>query len=78
MATLTSTKPADATHDVIEMECAAWIRWGVGAPDGFMEICATDIVYFDPGLQRRIDGLKALTEYYEMIWGKVHFIGLSS
>jgi hypothetical protein len=69
----TYTKPLDATHEVIEMECAALVRWGMGDPDGFLEICAPDIVYFDPGLQCRIDGLAALTNYYEDIRGKVHF-----
>jgi hypothetical protein len=73
MSPPTYTKPSDATHDVIEMECAALVRWGMGDPDGFLEICAPDIVYFDPGLQRRIDGLEALTDYYEGIRGKVHF-----
>jgi len=73
MPTPTFTIPPDATHDVIEMECAALVRWGMGDPDGFLEICAPDIVYFDPGLQRRIDGLPALTDYYEDIRGKVHF-----
>jgi hypothetical protein len=73
MSSPTYIKPSDATHDVIEMECAALVRWGTGDPDGFLEICAPDIVYFDPGLQRRIDGLEALTDYYEDIRGKVHF-----
>lgn len=67
------TKPADVTHEVIEMECAALVRWGKGDPSGFLEIYAPDIVYFDPGLERRIDGLGALTEHYEGIRGKVHF-----
>jgi hypothetical protein len=67
------TKLTDASHDVIEMECAALVRWGMGDPSGFLEICAPDVVYFDPGLERRIDGLKALTDYYEALRGKVHF-----
>ena len=66
-------KPADATHEVVEMECAALVRWGMGDPSGFLEIYAPDIVYFDPGLERRIDGLGALTDYYEGIRGKVQF-----
>jgi ketosteroid isomerase-like protein len=69
----TFTKPADATHEVIEMECAALVRWGMGDPSGFLEIYAPNIVYFDPGLERRIDGLEAMTEMYEGIRGKIHF-----
>ena len=29
------------------------------------------MVYFDPGLERRIDGLEALTRYYEGLRGQV-------
>ena len=67
------TRPEGATHAVVEMECAALVRWGMGDPGGFLEICASDIVYFDPGLERRIDGLAALTDYYGGIRGQVHF-----
>ncbi len=73
MSTPTFTKPADATHEVIEMECAALVRWGMGDPDAFLEIYAPDIVYFDPGLKLRIDGLEEMAEYYESIRGKVNF-----
>jgi hypothetical protein len=69
----TFTRPEDATHEVVDMECAALVRWGMGDPGGFLEICAPDVVYFDPGLERRIDGLEALTAYYEGIRGQVHF-----
>ena len=69
----TFTKPIDATHEVIELECAALVRWGMGDPGAFLALYAPDVVYFDPGLERRIDGLQAMTEYYEAIRGKVHF-----
>ncbi len=69
----TFTKPADATHPVIELECAALVRWGMGDPDGFLELCAPDVVYFDPGLERRLDGREAMAKYYEGIRGQVHF-----
>ena len=36
-----------------------------------MEISAPDVVYFDPSLERRIDGREALTRYYEALRGKV-------
>ncbi|HNS53115.1 MAG TPA: nuclear transport factor 2 family protein [Anaerolineae bacterium] len=73
MSRPTYTKPEGATHEVIEMECAALVRWGMGDPSGFLEIYAPDIVYFDPGCERRIDGLAALTERYEAIRGRVLF-----
>jgi ketosteroid isomerase-like protein len=59
------------SEEIVAMECAALERWGKGDPSGFIEICAPDVVYFDPHLKMRIDGLDALIEYYESIRGKV-------
>ena len=61
----------DLTDTIIAMECAALDRWGKGDPSGFLEICAPDVVYFDPNLERRIDGRDALGKYYDAIRGKV-------
>jgi ketosteroid isomerase-like protein len=55
------------------MESAALRRWGNGDPSGFLEICAPDVVYFDPYQEKRIDGLEALTQCYKGIWGQIHF-----
>ena len=57
--------------EIIGLECAALDRWGKGDPSGFLEISAPDVVYFDPHLDKRIDGLEALARYYEGIRGKV-------
>ena len=61
------------TSTLIAMEKAALERWGDGDPSGFIEICASDVVYFDPYIPLRIDGLAALKDYYRLLWGKVHF-----
>jgi ketosteroid isomerase-like protein len=61
----------DPTDTIIAMECAALDRWGKGDPSGFLENCAPDVVYFDPGQEMRIDGRDALGQYYESIRGKV-------
>ncbi len=53
------------------MERTALDRWGKGDPSGYLEISSPDVVYFDPFLERRLDGLKALTEYYEKIRGQI-------
>lgn len=73
MAAPSCSVPEGVAHEVIDMECAALVRWGQGDPSGFLEICAPEVVYFDPGLERRIDGLEALTDYYERIRGSVRF-----
>lgn len=56
---------------VIAMECAALDRWIHGDPSGFLEICAPDVVYFDPYREKRIEGLEALTALYKELWGKI-------
>jgi hypothetical protein len=56
---------------VIALERMALDRWGKGDPSGFLEISAPDVVYFDPFLERRIDGLPALTAWYDGIRGKI-------
>ena len=59
------------TTEVLALEQAALTRWCAGDPSGFLEICAPDVVYFDPFLERRLDGLPALTAYYESVRGKI-------
>ena len=61
----------DPSETIIAMERAALDRWGRGDPTGFLEISAPDVVYFDPSLERRIDGREALGRYYEALRGKV-------
>ncbi|MBI5486442.1 MAG: DUF4440 domain-containing protein [Deltaproteobacteria bacterium] len=61
----------DVANVVLELERAALDRWGRGDPSGFLELCADDVAYFDPFVERRVDGLAALTTYYESLRGKV-------
>jgi len=63
----------EITAELIALESAALERWGNGDPAGFLEICAPDVVYFDPYQEKRVDGLEALTQLYKSIWGKVYF-----
>jgi len=65
------TNTQDIPSTIISMECAALDRWIRGDPSGFLEICAPDVVYFDPYREKRIDGLDALTALYKEIWGQV-------
>jgi len=57
---------------IISLEKTALDRWGHGDPGGFLEISADDVVYFDPYVEKRIDGKAALHDLYQMIWGKIH------
>ncbi len=62
----------DVRLTIINLEQAALERWGKGDPGGFLEMCAADVVYFDPYRERRVDGIEALTELYKTLWGQVH------
>jgi ketosteroid isomerase-like protein len=57
--------------DLIALEHAALVRWCRGDPSGYLEISAPDVVYFDPFIERRIDGWQSLSAYYETIRGMI-------
>jgi hypothetical protein len=57
--------------EIVALETAALERWLRGDPSGFLEISDEGVVYFDPFLDRRLDGLAALTAYYEKLRGKI-------
>jgi ketosteroid isomerase-like protein len=62
----------EVEETVLGMEQAALDRWGNGDVSGYIEITADDYTYFDPSLNKRLDGLSAFKEYLEPIRGKVH------
>jgi hypothetical protein len=61
--------------ELVALERAALDRWGKGDPDGYLEIVsgeqAAGISYFDPFVERRVDGLPALTDWYQQVRGKI-------
>ena len=61
----------DDTERIIAKERAALERWGRGDPEGFLEISAEDVVYFDPYAPKRIDGRAALGARYAELRGKI-------
>lgn len=61
----------DIAAAIVAMERAALDRWGKGDPGGYLAISAPEIVYFDPFLERRLNGLDELASYYSTIRGQV-------
>lgn len=55
---------------IIGLEKTAFARWSQGDPTGFLEISASDVVYFDPFLERRLNGLEELTKLYLPLKGQ--------
>jgi ketosteroid isomerase-like protein len=46
-------------------------RWGKGDPQGFVEIFADEVTYFDPSTERRVDGIEAMRKLFAPITGLV-------
>jgi ketosteroid isomerase-like protein len=57
--------------EIIALECAALDRWSQGDPQGYIDIFAEDVTYFDPALEKRIDGFTALRDYLAPFTGKI-------
>jgi ketosteroid isomerase-like protein len=47
-------------NEVVARERAALDRWVTGDPDGYLEILAREVTYFDPNQEQRTDGLDAM------------------
>lgn len=56
---------------IVALERGALDRWGNGDPGGYLELYASDVTYFDPTQERRVDGIAAMTKLLEPIRGKV-------
>lgn len=62
----------DISEIIISLEKQAMEIWNNGNPDGFLELSDEDVVYFDPMLEQKIEGLDQLRKYYEQLRGQVH------
>lgn len=65
------TAEPDAAEVIVGIERAALERWGRGDPDGFIDISAVEVSYFDPFTAQRLDGISALRSLYDQIRGKI-------
>jgi hypothetical protein len=56
---------------IIALERSTLDRWGKGDPWGFVENTAPEITYFDPDLERRLDGLEDFRQLLAPLEGKI-------
>lgn len=88
LAAAPAPKPADdPTAVIIAMEKAMLDRWGTGDTDGFLGLAAPEVTYFDPSLEKRLDGREAFAKFlaplkgtfrvpkYDMVDPKVQVLG---
>ena len=66
-----SSEKEDVKATIIALEKQALELWNNGNPDGFIELSSDDVVYVDPAFGHKLEGKKALEEYYNTIRGKV-------
>ncbi|MCD7978941.1 MAG: DUF4440 domain-containing protein [Tannerellaceae bacterium] len=56
---------------IIALEKEALNKWNNGDPSGYLALYDTDFTYFDPTLERRMDGYEAIEAYYNAMSGDV-------
>ena len=61
----------NADADVIAIEHASLDRWIKGDPDGFLNAFASEVTYFSPTEERRVDGLEAMKALLAPVRGKI-------
>lgn len=66
------TADTDLSETIIALEKRALEKWNHGDPDGYLDLSADDVTYFDPSLEKRLDGLDNLKKYYEPVKGQVN------
>lgn len=74
MTTIESFSQTNAvlSAKIIAVEKAALEKWNNGDPSGYLNLSANDVVYFDPFLERKLEGLEALTKLYGSLKGQIH------
>ena len=56
---------------IIALETAGLEKWNNGNPSGYLELYTPDFTYFDPFLEKRLDGFDKIEALYEEMRGKV-------
>jgi ketosteroid isomerase-like protein len=57
---------------IVEIEKNALEKWYAGDPSAYIAMMDPEIGYFEPILEKRLDGKDQLTKMYEALRGKVH------
>lgn len=57
---------------IIALERGALDRWGRGDPQGYVDVYAPEITYFDPFQPARVDGIEAMKAMLAPIKGRVN------
>ena len=61
----------DVAAEVIALERGALDRWGQGDPSAYLALFTSEITYFDPVQEHRVDGVAAMRTLFAPIAGKI-------
>ncbi len=61
----------DIKAKIIALENQALELWNDGNPEGFLELSSDDVIYIDPAFVNKLEGKKALEDYYNNVRGKI-------
>lgn len=59
------------TETIVALEEAAMKAWLNGNPSPFLKLYSKDFTYFDPSIEKRLDGWDKIEELYENMRGKL-------
>lgn len=62
----------DLEKKIVQMEKDALDKWYAGDPSAYVAMLDTDVGYFEPGLEKRLDGKVPLTTMFEALREKIH------
>ena len=67
-----ATRTATPADTIIALERGALDRWGKGDINGYVELFAPEITYFDPFTARRVNGIAEMKAHLGPVAGKVN------
>ena len=70
----TMTSATTTAEQFVSLEREALDRWGKGDPGGFLELYAASVTYFDPLTPARLDGHRAMADYYGPWTAKIRVV----
>jgi ketosteroid isomerase-like protein len=53
------------TEDIVALERSALDVWFTGDPQGYFDLYAPEVTYFDPNQEKRVDGLEAMKALFQ-------------
>lgn len=63
---------SDLEKKIVQIEKDSLDKWYAGDPTAYIAMLDSDVGYFEPGLEKRLDGKRPLKTLFEALRGKIH------